>query len=49
VDRDEKPVLIAYDGSDHAKRAIEQAAAELRTPRRAVVVVAYEPLAAIPF
>ena len=46
---DEKPVLIAYDGSDHAKHAIEQAGAELRTPRRAVVVAAYEPLEALPF
>ncbi len=46
---DEKPVLIAYDGSDHAKHAIEQAGAELRTPRKAVVLAAYEPLAAIPF
>jgi nucleotide-binding universal stress UspA family protein len=46
---DEKPALIAYDGSDHAKHAIEQAAAELRTPRKAVVLAAYEPLTAIPF
>ena len=46
---DEKPVLIAYDGSDHARHAIEQAGAELRTPRKAVVVAAYEPLGAIPF
>jgi nucleotide-binding universal stress UspA family protein len=46
---DEKPVLIAYDGSDHAKQAIEQAGAQLRTPRKAVVVAAFEPLGAIPF
>jgi len=46
---DEKPVLIAYDGSDHAKQAIEQAGAELRMPRRAVVVAAYQPLDALPF
>jgi nucleotide-binding universal stress UspA family protein len=46
---DEKPVLIAYDGSDHAKQAIEQAGAELRMPRKAVVVAAYEPLEALPF
>ena len=46
---DEKPVLIAYDGSDHAKQAIEQAGSELRTPRKAVVVAAYEPLEALPF
>jgi nucleotide-binding universal stress UspA family protein len=46
---DEKPVLIAYDGSDHAKQAIEQAAAELRLPRKAVVVAAYQPLEALLF
>jgi nucleotide-binding universal stress UspA family protein len=46
---DEKPVLFAYDGSDHAKYAIEQAGAELRTPRKAVILAAYEPLGAIPF
>ena len=46
---DEKPALIAYDGSDHAKQAIEQAGAELQTPRKAVVLAVYEPLGAIPF
>ena len=46
---DEKPVLIAYDGSDHAKQAIEQAGSELRVPRKAVVVAAYQPLEALPF
>jgi nucleotide-binding universal stress UspA family protein len=46
---DEKPVVIAYDGSDHAKQAIEQAGAELRIPRKAVVVAAYQPLDALPF
>ena len=46
---DEKPVATGYDGSDHAKRAIEQAGAELRTPRKAVVVAAYQPLEALAF
>jgi nucleotide-binding universal stress UspA family protein len=46
---DEKPVVFAYDGSDQAKHAIEQAGVELRTPRKAVVVAAFEPLGAIPF
>ncbi len=46
---DDKPILIAYDGSDHAKQAIEQAGAELRAGRKAVVLAAYEPLAGIPF
>ncbi len=46
---DDTPVLIAYDGSDHAKQAIEQAGAELRAGRKAIVLAAYEPLAGIPF
>jgi nucleotide-binding universal stress UspA family protein len=46
---DEKPILIAYDGSENAKQAIEQAGAQVRTPRKAVVVSVYEPLGAIPF
>jgi nucleotide-binding universal stress UspA family protein len=49
MNADEKPVLIAYDSSEHAKEAIRQAGTQLRTPRMAVVVAAYEPLAAIPF
>jgi len=49
MNEDDKPVLIAYDGSDHAKEAIQQAGAQLRTPRKAVVVAIYEPLGAIPF
>jgi nucleotide-binding universal stress UspA family protein len=46
---DDRPVLIAYDGSDHAKKAIEQAGAELRPGREAIVLAVYEPLGAIPF
>jgi nucleotide-binding universal stress UspA family protein len=49
MDSDERPVLFAYDGSDQAKQAVEQAGAELRTPRKAVVLAAFEPLGAIPF
>lgn len=37
-------LLIAYDGSDHAKAAIEQAGRELLTPRRAVVLTIQPPL-----
>lgn len=37
-------VLIAYDGSDHAKAAIEQAGRELLTPRHAVVLTVQPPL-----
>jgi len=43
------PVLIAYDGSDHSKAAIEQAAAQLRLPRTTLVLCVFEPLGAIPF
>jgi nucleotide-binding universal stress UspA family protein len=49
AESDGKPVLIAYDGSDHAKEAIRQAGRELHTPREASVVSVYEPLGAIPF
>ena len=45
----DSPVLIAYDGSDHAKAAIEQAAEQLRMPRTAIVLSVFEPLGAIPF
>jgi nucleotide-binding universal stress UspA family protein len=43
------PILIPYDGSDHAKAAIKQAAAQLRIPRAALVLSVFEPLTAIPF
>jgi nucleotide-binding universal stress UspA family protein len=39
----DKPILICYDGSDHARRAID-AAAELLGPRRAVVLDIGPPL-----
>jgi nucleotide-binding universal stress UspA family protein len=45
----DSPVLIAYDGSDHAKAAIEQAGHNLRTPRQAIVLSVWQPLGAIPF
>lgn len=45
----DSPVLIAYDGSDHAKAAIAQAGEQLRTPRAAIVLSVFEPLTAIPF
>ena len=35
---DEKPVLIAYDGSDHAKQRSSRLGAELRLPRKAMIV-----------
>jgi nucleotide-binding universal stress UspA family protein len=43
------PVLIAYDGSEHAQVAIEQAAKLLRPGVRAVVVTVWQPLRSIPY
>jgi len=43
------PVLIAYDGSDFAKAAIEQAGRELKTDRKALVVTVWQPLGSTPF
>ena len=45
----DSPVLIAYDGSDHAKAAIAQAGQQLRTPRAAIVLSVFESLRTIPF
>ena len=36
------PILIGYDGSDTARRAVQEAA-ELFTPRRALVATVWEP------
>ncbi len=46
---EEGPVLIAYDGSDCSKAAIEQAGRQLRTDRPAIVLTVWEPLDAVPF
>ncbi len=46
---DEGPVLFAYDGSAHAKAAIEEAGRQLRTGRGAIVLTVWEPLESIPF
>ena len=43
------PILIAYDGSDCSKAAVEQAGRQLRDDRRAVVLTVWEPLDAVPF
>jgi nucleotide-binding universal stress UspA family protein len=40
---DASPILIAYDGSEHARAAIERAGPLLR-PRRAVVVCVWTPI-----
>jgi nucleotide-binding universal stress UspA family protein len=43
------PVLIAYDGSEYAKAAIEQAAEQLRDGRRAIVLTVWQPYSAAGF
>lgn len=45
----DSPVLFCYDGSEHAKAAIEQAGEHLRTPRKAIVLSVWMPLESIPF
>jgi nucleotide-binding universal stress UspA family protein len=42
-------VLIAYDGSNFAKAAIEQAGRQLRSGRPATVLTVVEPLESVPF
>jgi nucleotide-binding universal stress UspA family protein len=44
ADAEQRPVLIAYDGSSQAKGAIAEAARELAPGRRAVVLTVREPL-----
>ena len=39
----DRPILIAYDGSDYAKAAIEQAAEQLDNGRRAIVLTVWQP------
>jgi nucleotide-binding universal stress UspA family protein len=46
---EEGPVLIAYDGSDCSKAAIEEAGRQLRGQRPAIVLTVWEPLDAVPF
>jgi nucleotide-binding universal stress UspA family protein len=45
-----EPVLFAYDGSDQAKAAIQEAGQQLNAGREAVVLTVWQPLgAALPF
>lgn len=37
------PILFAYDGSDYAKAAIQQAAEQLKGGRRAIVLTVWHP------
>ncbi len=48
-DPSDQPVLIAYDGSEYAKAAIEEAGRQLRPERKAVVLSVWQPLESIPF
>jgi nucleotide-binding universal stress UspA family protein len=49
ADAEKRPVLIAYDGSDHSKGAIAEAGRELASGRRAVVLTVREPFEKIAF
>ncbi|MDX6657783.1 MAG: hypothetical protein QOH62_2576 [Solirubrobacteraceae bacterium] len=42
----DRPILFAYDGSDHAKAAINQAADQLGNGRRAIVLTVWQPFGA---
>ena len=48
-DASDRPVLIAYDGSEHAKAAIVEAGRQLRPDRKAIVLSVWQPLESIPF
>jgi nucleotide-binding universal stress UspA family protein len=45
---EEPPVLFAYDGSEYAKSAIQQAARELRPGRRAIVLTVWQLFGSFP-
>lgn len=49
ADAEQRPLVIAYDGSDPAKGAIVEAGRELGTGRRAIVLTVYEPFDQISF
>lgn len=49
ADADQRPVLIAYDGSDPAKGAIAETARALGTDRAAVVLTVREPVESFVF
>ena len=46
---DSGPVLLAYDGSPHAKSAVEQAGQLLSPGARALVLTVWQPLQTVPF
>src|SRR5688572_20137503 len=46
---DQGPIVIAYDGSDQARKAVAYAGAELPKERPAVILTVWGPLSAVPF
>jgi nucleotide-binding universal stress UspA family protein len=45
----DRPILIAYDGSEYAKAAIKQAGEQLRDGRRAIVLTVWQPFSVTGF
>jgi nucleotide-binding universal stress UspA family protein len=45
----DRPILFAYDGSEHAQAAIREAGRQLGPGRRALVLSVWQPFAALPF
>jgi nucleotide-binding universal stress UspA family protein len=45
----DQPILIAYDGSEYAKAAIDQAGEQLCAGRRAIVLTVWQPFEATGF
>ncbi len=45
----ERPILFAYDGSEQARATFAEAARQLGTSRRAIVMTVSKPLSAMPF
>jgi nucleotide-binding universal stress UspA family protein len=45
----DRPILIAYDGSEFAKEAIREAADQLGTDRHAIVLTVWQPFGATGF
>jgi nucleotide-binding universal stress UspA family protein len=43
------PILIAYDGSEYAKRAIKEAGRQLTNGRKAIVLTVWQPYATMAF
>jgi nucleotide-binding universal stress UspA family protein len=43
------PILFAYDGSEQAQAAVQQAGRQLHTDRDAIVLTVLQPFSALPF